>query len=237
MISQLPVAPQRTDDPEVFAQRADALVAALATFVAEANQLLEDAETAAELASLTANADEWVSGQSYSVGDVVWSPANMSSYRRIVAGAGTTDPSADATNWALLAAYQSYATLSTVQTLLNKTLDSPVLNTPTLNTATVVNLLLTGKIREDVYELTGTDLNPANGTIQYKALSADTELTESLASGEYLQLHLYGGDTWVTTWPTITWIGNTEPTTTANDIVVMWKVNTTLYGAYVGAFV
>ena len=44
----------------------------------------------------------WVSGTTYSIGDVRVSPIHWQSYRRITSGAGTTDPSADATNWALV---------------------------------------------------------------------------------------------------------------------------------------
>ncbi len=42
----------------------------------------------------------WVSGATYAAGKVAMSPAdNYQLYVRVVAGAGTTDPSADATNW------------------------------------------------------------------------------------------------------------------------------------------
>ena len=42
----------------------------------------------------------WVSGTSYTTTAVVQSPINDRWYKRIIAGAGTTDPSADSTNWA-----------------------------------------------------------------------------------------------------------------------------------------
>ncbi len=41
----------------------------------------------------------WVSGSTYAQGRIVRSPADQQVFVRIVAGAGTTDPSADATNW------------------------------------------------------------------------------------------------------------------------------------------
>lgn len=41
----------------------------------------------------------WVSGTSYIPGNVVYSPIDFQSYRRKTSGAGTTDPSADTTNW------------------------------------------------------------------------------------------------------------------------------------------
>lgn len=43
----------------------------------------------------------WVSGATYAIGDVSWSLIDHLSYRRKTAGAGTTDPSNDPTNWAL----------------------------------------------------------------------------------------------------------------------------------------
>lgn len=43
----------------------------------------------------------WVSGTSYTAGQVRYSPADFLSYRRKTNGAGTTDPSMDATNWEL----------------------------------------------------------------------------------------------------------------------------------------
>jgi len=48
------------------------------------------------------NATVWVSGTTYAVGDGRFSPINFQTYRRKTAGAGTTDPSLDPTNWALI---------------------------------------------------------------------------------------------------------------------------------------
>jgi hypothetical protein len=52
-------------------------------------------------------------------------------------------------------------------------------------------------------------------------------------------LMLEGGASYTITWPTITWVtssGNSAPTLTAKDTLVLWKVSTTLYGAYVGSY-
>lgn len=90
-----------------------------------------------------------------------------------------------------------------------------------------------------VYALTGTDIDPANGGIQTKTVAANTTFTESLTSGESVVLMLDAGASYTITWPTITWVtsaGNTAPTLTANDTLVLWKVSTTLYGAYVGSY-
>lgn len=47
---------------------------------------------------------KWVSGTTYPLDFIVRSPASQHHYVRTVAGAGTTDPSADGANWSLLGA-------------------------------------------------------------------------------------------------------------------------------------
>lgn len=56
----------------------------------------------AQNAAAATTAPRWVSGVSYSVGALAWSPINGRIYRRLIAGAGTTDPSNDSVNWVLL---------------------------------------------------------------------------------------------------------------------------------------
>lgn len=56
---------------------------------------------AANAASASANATKWVSGTTYTDGQVVWSPSTYLTYRRKGAGAGAVDPSSDITNWLL----------------------------------------------------------------------------------------------------------------------------------------
>jgi hypothetical protein len=123
-ISALPTIPSRNQDPATFVANADAFLAALPTFRTEANALAVtvDANTtlsttnantsttkAAEAAASAvaaisaANVAVWVSGTTYAQYICVISPANYLTYRRKVAGAGTTDPSADGTNWVVVA--------------------------------------------------------------------------------------------------------------------------------------
>lgn len=145
-ITTLPVPPTR-NDPANFAERADSFLSALPTFAIEANVLQADvnakqtaaaanqvaaqaAQTAAEAAS---NATVWVSGTTYAVGNVRYSPIDFKSYRRKTAGAGTTDPSSDSTNWQLLTGLGN-VDLSAAQTLTNKTING------TNNTITNVSL-------------------------------------------------------------------------------------------------
>ena len=92
-------------------------------------------------------------------------------------------------------------------------------------------------IEEQQYSLTGTAIDPSNGTIQYKTLSANTTFTESLADGEYVTLMINDGAGYTITWPTTTWVGGSAPTleTTGYNVIELWHVNGTLYGAFVGA--
>lgn len=131
---------------------------------------------------------------------------------------GATD-----TEWVVAATGD--VTLTGTQTLTNKTYADPI---------------ITGAITEEVYTLTGVDLDPANGTVQSKTLSGAVTLTSSIATGESIVLMLNGGATYTVTWPTMTWVtsgGNVAPTLTANDTLVFWNVAGTLYGAYVGSYV
>ena len=120
-MTPLPTPPGPTDDVATFNARAFALLGALPAFVTEANALetavdadatAADADAAAALVARTAaesardaavasaGATLWVSGTTYGLGERVYSPADQQVYRRLVAGAGTTDPSLDGTNWA-----------------------------------------------------------------------------------------------------------------------------------------
>lgn len=93
-------------------------------------------------------------------------------------------------------------------------------------------------IVETAYNLTGTALDASNGTIQYKTLTGNTTLTDSLVEGESITLMIDDGTAYTVTWPTTTWINNggSAPTlaTTGYTVVVLWKVSTTLYGALAG---
>lgn len=122
----LPPAPQ-TNDTTNFDAEADAFVAAQATLRTDMMALASNAygnageaaaaavsaviaaddaaasqvaaENSAAIAASSAGAALWVSGTTYADGDIRRSPITRLSYRRLGAGAGATDPSADSTNW------------------------------------------------------------------------------------------------------------------------------------------
>lgn len=57
------------------------------------------AAASATAAAASANAPAWVSGTTYGVGVVTYSTLAKTTYRRLIAGAGTVDPSLDPVNW------------------------------------------------------------------------------------------------------------------------------------------
>ena len=89
-------------------------------------------------------------------------------------------------------------------------------------------------IREKAYNLTGTALDPSNGTLQYKTLSANTTFTESFVDGESMTLMIDDGATYTVTWPTMTWASGSAPTlaTSGYTTIVLWHRDS-LYGAVV----
>lgn len=105
-ISSFPPAPSRSD-PTTFADKADAYLAHLESpFVAQANALESNvnakeasAVAASNAAVAVANAPLWVSGTTYALGFAVYDPNDFLTYRRAIAGAGTTRPGLDGSNW------------------------------------------------------------------------------------------------------------------------------------------
>lgn len=104
---------------------------------------------------------------------------------------------------------------------------------------TLTNKTLTG-YTETVYALSGTVIDPANGTVQTKTLAANTTFTESIADGQSVVLMLNPA-TYTTTWPTTSWVNAagtaTAPTLKASvvNVVVLWQVAGTLYGNWIGS--
>ena len=128
-IATLPTPPSR-QDPANFADEADAFLGALPDFGDEANALASyvdgvaatvdtdataaaasasaastsetNAAAAATAAEAAANAELWVSGTTYSAGDVVYSPSTYFTYRATSGLTSTVDPATDTANWTLI---------------------------------------------------------------------------------------------------------------------------------------
>lgn len=163
-VTALPTPPTR-DDPANFRTRADAWNAAVPTLStqiqavatnaynnaveADADATTAAAQAAAALASQVAAASSatlaangagaalWVSGTTYAINDVRRSPATSYAYRRLTAGAGTTDPSADTTNWALAGVSLPQLVLVTASTVSCQANGHYVLQNAAASTATL----------------------------------------------------------------------------------------------------
>ena len=110
---------------DVNAKQATASAAAVtattqATLSADQVALATIQAAAAASSAITAGATLWVSGTTYAIGNARFSPINGQTYRRLTAGAGATDPSADATNWGI------------VNGLVNQAVSIPVNNLPAI---------------------------------------------------------------------------------------------------------
>jgi hypothetical protein len=87
-------------EADADASAAASSAAAAAAQVALAAAQASAAANSAAAAAASIGAPEWVSGTTYTAGQVVWSPSTYLTYRRKTTGAGTTDPALDPTNWA-----------------------------------------------------------------------------------------------------------------------------------------
>lgn len=116
--------------------------------------------------------------------------------------------------------------------------DVTTTGTQTLTNKTYANAIFDGSITEDVFALSGTSLNPANGTIQTITLASNTTFTDALANGQFMTLMIDDGSSYTVTWPSVTWKtgSGTAPTlnTSGYTVVELWKVDGVLYGARVG---
>lgn len=96
--------------------------------------------------------------------------------------------------------------------------------------------VVTGTILETVYNLTGTVIDPTNGSIQVKTLASNEVFTTAnFLAGHYITLRVVNLGSYTITWPTMRWIGGVDPVLTTEDVFVLWKDNDSLYGSYIGS--
>lgn len=212
-----------------FVTEANTLIATVNAAESGVNASASSARDAANIAigaSQAAGAAVWASGTGYAVGDACYSPINFQTYRRKTSGAGTVDPSADSTNWAVLAAGE--VTLAGNETLTNKRISAYY-----YLDKTVVNATATGNVSLDL----------SIGSVFDLTLSGNTTL--SLAnvpalSGETLSFVVkvtQGATAYALTWfSTITWltVGGVAPAAPAANKTVEYIFTTTASGQYVG---
>ena len=103
-LTPAPASPDRSDSA-TFSARAIALDDWTKNFLVPELQVAINSAynnaVEAGVSATTAGAILWVSGTTYAIGNVRTSPLTALPYRRKTAGAGTTDPSLDGTNWVL----------------------------------------------------------------------------------------------------------------------------------------
>ncbi len=207
-----------------------------------------------------ANAAPWVSGTTYAAGEVRYSPLNFQSYRRLIAGSGTTDPSLDTTNWTQISgggdvdgpASATDNAIPRYDGTTGKLLQSTGLSIDDSNNFNGVDALMTRVMLQD----TGWDshnsgatsaLDYVNGSVQRWAPTGSVALTVSNwppsgAMGELLieGINLVGA---TINWGSINWIKLDGTTTSAfselgitltatRDWILLWSLDggTTVYG-------
>lgn len=186
----------------------------------------QQASVSAAAAASAANSVVWVSGTTYAAGDVRYSPVNFQSYRRLIAGAGTTDPSLDTTNWTQISgggdvdgpASAADNAIARYDGTTGKLIQSTGLSIDDSNNLTGVDALLTRMMLQD----TGWDfhdsgatatINYVNGSVQRWAPTAASNPTLTIsnwppsgAMGELLIEGVNLGAAGTITFPTANWL-------------------------------
>lgn len=186
---------KNNEGPEMAALAANAynnaVEAAASAVSAAASQTAADASQAA--AAATANVTGWVAG-TYTAGAAVWSPVNYLTYRRKTTGSSSTDPSADAANWALLTGISA-----------NTTITTPI-------------LVGTREVR---VAMAANNIDLSAGNVFTKTISGATALTVSNVpasgySSSFVLVLTNGGSAAVTWFSGVKWAGGAAPTLTTS---------------------
>lgn len=210
------------------------------------------AASSAAAAAAAAAASMWVSGTTYAAGSVVYSPIDFQSYRRIVSGAGTTDPSLDPTKWTQISGGGDVdgpagATDNAIPRFDGTT--GKLLQGSGVKISDGNDLELPASIKETVFTTTdgaAFEINPSNGTVQVIVLGASrTPKGTSFQNGQSVTLMVDDGSAFTLTWTDATWGGSgviwktdngvaPRLNTTGYTAIVLWKLAGQVYGARVG---
>lgn len=110
----------------------------------------------------------WVSGATYAVGEQAISLSNYQVYARVIAGAGTTDPSADGTNWRQISLSRKQVIRGSI------TIIAPA----TTSTATISSVVTS---KSDLFFLGASNSNASPGGARV-ALTNSTTITATSGS-------------------------------------------------------
>lgn len=218
------------------------------------------AAISAVAAASAANAVAWVSGTTYAAGDVRYSPIDFQSYRRLITGAGTTDPSLDTTNWTQISGGGDVDgpvgsvdnTIPRFDGTTGKRVQSSGLTIDDSNSLIGADALLTRMMFQDTGwdwhdSSTSSALDYVSGSVQRWAPTGSVSLTVSNwppagAMGELLieGINLVGA---TINWGSINWVKNDGTTTvvfsdlgitltSVRDWILLWTRDggTTVYG-------
>ena len=248
-ITALPTPPSR-EDPANFSTRADEFLGALPTFQSEANIVAGEVNTNASNASTAASTATTQAGLATTAKTNAETAAALASDWAIKLSTPVAGGEYSAKYWAQVAqgavAILPEGTINDSTISLTSVWSSTKVNTELglkLNATSGVAsaLTLNDGYTEEVFVLTGTTpaLSASNGSIQTWTLSGNSTPTDGLASGQSLILGITAGSNTVT-WPSVTWskVGGsgTAPTFTSTGVnwIVLWKINSTLRGAFLG---
>lgn len=211
-INQIPIPVPSSTDPANFSARGDAVFGAFPDFITQTNAVASEAAanrdlaeasktaaansetnaatyaanatTSANNASSSSVASLWVSGTTYAINDKRVSPITGQVYRRKTAGAGTTDPSLDSTNWyaVLLDADTQYPSIKPTLNLdfANSGKLDPRITFTRASTATYFDRL--GVLRTAINNEPRFDYDPV--TLEAKGLLIEESRTNLLIASE-----------------------------------------------------
>jgi hypothetical protein len=173
-----PTPPQRSD-PANFAVRGDGFLAWIVTWFNELLLLIpwiRDAAAICESAAQAVNVSEWISGTTYAVGENRFDPVTFLTYRRKTAGAGTTRPGLDGTNWQLLTSFGDVDSVSDQTIGGSKTFSAPpVVPNDSFALAKLQNIA-TGRLLGRI--------TAGSGDIEELTVAQAAELLSALSAGE-----------------------------------------------------